>query len=99
VFDQSGRALYFSRSTIPHNGSASASNCYRHIGIYGYRVSVLKQFIDWPPSELELSEKLEQLRALHNGVAIHVAVSQEKIPPGVDTQRDLELVRVFIQAG
>lgn len=99
VFDQSGRALYFSRSTIPHNGSASASNCYRHIGIYGYRVSVLKQFIDWPPSELELSEKLEQLRALHNGVAIHVAVSQEKIPPGVDTQRDLDLVRAFIQAG
>ncbi len=98
VFDKNGRALYFSRSSIPHNGSASASNCYRHIGIYGYRVSVLKQFIQWPASELELSEKLEQLRALYNGIAIHVAVSEEKIPPGVDTQRDLDLVRAFIQA-
>jgi len=95
VFDKAGRALYFSRSTIPHNGSASASNCHRHIGIYGYRVSVLNQFIQWPASELELSEKLEQLRALYNGVAIHVAVSHEKIPPGVDTLHDLELVREF----
>ena len=99
VFDQSGRALYFSRSTIPHNGSASAHNCYRHIGIYGYRVSVLKQFVDWPAAELELSEKLEQLRALYNGTAIHVAVSHEKIPPGVDSQQDLDLVRAFISAG
>jgi 3-deoxy-manno-octulosonate cytidylyltransferase (CMP-KDO synthetase) len=98
VFDKAGRALYFSRSTIPHSGSASASNCHRHIGIYGYRVAVLKQFIGWPPAELELSEKLEQLRALYNGVAIHVAVCQEKIPPGVDTLQDLELVREFIKA-
>jgi 3-deoxy-manno-octulosonate cytidylyltransferase (CMP-KDO synthetase) len=98
VFDKTGRALYFSRSTIPHSGSASAGNCYRHIGIYGYRVAVLKQFILWPPAELELSEKLEQLRALYNGVEIHVARCKENIPPGVDTLHDLELVREFIKA-
>lgn len=98
VFDKAGRALYFSRSTIPHSASASATNCYRHIGIYGYRVSVLKQFVSWPAAELELSEKLEQLRALYNGVGIHVAVSQQTIPPGVDSQRDLDLVRAFIGA-
>ncbi len=96
AFDKNGKALYFSRSTIPHGSSVSANNCYRHIGIYAYRVSVLKQFIEWPPAELELSERLEQLRALYNGITIHVAVSESKIPPGVDTQQDLDLVRAFV---
>lgn len=93
VFDANGLALYFSRSTIPAHASASAKNCYRHIGIYAYRVKVLNQFIAWPASELEIAEKLEQLRALYQGVRIHVAVSTEQIPPGVDTQKDLDLVR------
>lgn len=96
VMDKAGRALYFSRATIPWQGSASARNCYRHIGIYGYRVAVLNQYVLWPPSELEISEKLEQLRALDNGVAIHVAVSTENIPPGVDTEADLETVRAYL---
>jgi len=96
VMDKAGRALYFSRATIPWQGSASARNCYRHIGIYGYRVAVLNQYVQWPPSELEISEKLEQLRALDNGVAIHVAVSTVNIPPGVDTEADLETVRAYL---
>ncbi len=93
VFDTGGRALYFSRATIPHGASASAKNCHRHIGLYAYRVEVLNRYVQWPPASLELEEKLEQLRALSNGVAIHVAVSDCRIPPGVDTEKDLESVR------
>jgi len=98
VFDAQGRALYFSRATIPWQGSASAKNYYRHIGIYAYRVTVLNQFVEWQVCELEEIEKLEQLRALHYGVAINVAVSSESIPPSVDTGRDLEQVRAHISA-
>jgi 3-deoxy-manno-octulosonate cytidylyltransferase (CMP-KDO synthetase) len=60
---------------------------------------VLNQFVEWPVCELEVTEKLEQLRALYNGISIHVAVSSESIPPGVDTERDLELVRAHVSAG
>ena len=98
VIDAQGRALYFSRATIPWQGSASAKNCYRHIGIYAYRVAVLNQFVEWPVCQLEVTEKLEQLRALYNGVGIHVAVSSQSIPPGVDTQKDLDLVRAHLSA-
>lgn len=97
VMSRQGRALYFSRSTIPWHASASAKNCHRHIGIYAYRVSVLNQFVHWPVSELELEEKLEQLRALYNDVAVHVAIANMQIPPGVDTQRDLEIVRAHLK--
>lgn len=96
VMDQLGHALYFSRATIPYQASASAHNCFRHIGIYAYRVKVLNDYVRWPPSELEISEKLEQLRALYNGVKIHVAVSSEQIPAGVDTEKDLEGVRALL---
>lgn len=96
VVDSAQHALYFSRATIPWQASASAQNCFRHVGIYAYRVSILNQFVQWPVAELELSEKLEQLRALHHGVAIHVAVCQERLPAGVDTERDLEAVRAYL---
>lgn len=98
VIDHAGHALYFSRATIPWQGSSSAKNCYRHIGIYAYRVAVLDQFVCWPVCELEVTEKLEQLRALYNGIGIHVAVCSESIPAGVDTERDLELVRNYLAA-
>lgn len=96
VLNCDGIALYFSRATIPWQASASAQNCFRHVGIYAYRVAVLNQFVQWPVAELEISEKLEQLRALYNGVAIHVAVSDAEIPAGVDTERDLEAVRSLL---
>lgn len=99
VMDKRGRALYFSRSTIPWQASVSAQNCYRHIGIYAYRVAVLNQFVQFPPAELELQEKLEQLRALDNGIQIHVELASESIPPGVDTEHDLEVVRAHLAAG
>ncbi|HJO11706.1 MAG: 3-deoxy-manno-octulosonate cytidylyltransferase [Gammaproteobacteria bacterium] len=96
VLDGRGFALYFSRTTIPFGSSASAKNCLRHIGIYAYRVAVLNQFVAWPPSELEVQEKLEQLRALFNGIRIHMEISQECVPAGVDTEKDLETVRAHL---
>lgn len=94
VMNERGEALYFSRSIIPHQGGGDNSHDYfRHIGIYAYRVMVLNQFVKWPISKLENAEKLEQLRALQNGVKIHVEVSSHKIPAGVDTEKDLEIVR------
>jgi len=96
VIDGDSHALYFSRSTIPYGSSVQAKNCLRHIGIYAYRVATLQQFVSWPPGQLEVQEKLEQLRALFNGVKIHMAPSCEKVPAGVDTDRDLQLVRKLL---
>lgn len=97
VMSRSGRALYFSRSTIPHGASASAGNCHRHVGLYAYRVEVLNRFVTWPASTLELSEKLEQLRALDNDVLIHVEQARESMPAGVDTEADLQAVRRLLE--
>ena len=82
------RAHYFSRAAIPH-GEAPR---YHHLGIYAYRRAALERFIALPPSELEKSEKLEQLRALADGMKICVAVV-DAIPIGVDTPEDLIAAR------
>jgi 3-deoxy-manno-octulosonate cytidylyltransferase (CMP-KDO synthetase) len=92
VLDREGYALYFSRSRIPFP-RADRANCYRHAGIYGYRVSFLKKYARLRPAPIEEAEALEQLRALWHGYRIAVAVSETDIPPGVDTPRDLEAVR------
>lgn len=94
VFDIHGRALYFSRAPIPA-GTSLPEQCYRHIGIYAYRVETLRAFVSWPVAPAEEVERLEQLRALHNGVAIHVALAPCAIPAGVDTPADLEAVRAL----
>ena len=99
VCDIDGYALYFSRATIPYGSSAQAKNCLRHIGIYAYRVATLQKFVSWPPGQLEVQEKLEQLRALHNQIKIHMAPACEKIPAGVDTENDLQAVRNLLSAG
>ncbi len=80
------------------NGDVPAS-ARRHLGIYAYRVSLLKQFVGWPPAELERRESLEQLRALANGARIHVADAAAAVPPGVDTAADLEAVRALVEGG
>lgn len=104
VMDNNGRALYFSRAPLPwarDEFSAdtktlpNATNYYRHIGIYAYRVQFLHQFVQWPPGLLEQTEKLEQLRAMENGVDIHIAEASEAIPAGIDTQSDLDKVRAL----
>ena len=91
VLDRAGHALYFSRAPIPYDGSglevASASSrslFLRHQGIYGFRRDLLLQFVKWKPTPLERSESLEQLRALENGVTVHVLVTRHG-SPGVDT--------------
>jgi len=92
VLDAEGYALYFSRSQIPYPREAGGT-CYRHAGIYGYRVGFLKRFSSLQPSPIEQTEALEQLRVLWHGFRIAVAVSETEIPPGVDTPQDLEAVR------
>lgn len=92
VLDAKGYALYFSRSRIPYPREGDAP-CFRHAGLYGYRVRFLRQYSRLEPSPLERAEALEQLRVLWHGFRIAVAVSETDIPPGVDTPQDLEAVR------
>jgi 3-deoxy-manno-octulosonate cytidylyltransferase (CMP-KDO synthetase) len=103
VTDALGRVLYFSRAPIPwpREGldTGSLALAKRHVGLYAYRVKVLQQFVAWPPSPLEETEKLEQLRAMYHGIEIHAAQCCEYIPAGVDTQADLDHIRLLLQAG
>lgn len=100
VTDRDGYALYFSRAQIPYPRGDHDPDAFpgykRHIGIYAYRASVLHDFVKWPRAELECTEHLEQLRAMANGVRIHVQKACEAIPAGVDTPEDLEMVRAIL---
>jgi 3-deoxy-manno-octulosonate cytidylyltransferase (CMP-KDO synthetase) len=102
--DPEGRALYFSRAPVPWprdsiaaERPASFVGAWRHIGIYAYRVRSLLQFAAWAPTPLEMTEKLEQLRALEHGMHVHVVTLPESPPAGVDTPEDLERVRASLQ--
>ncbi|HRW59259.1 MAG TPA: 3-deoxy-manno-octulosonate cytidylyltransferase [Defluviicoccus sp.] len=88
-----GRALYFSRCPVPWGEGAH----YHHIGIYAYRRAALARFVKLPPGILEKRERLEQLRALENGMRIDAALV-ETVPFGVDTQSDLERARMVLAA-
>jgi len=103
VTNDKGMALYFSRAPIPwprdafmHSTDGQSMpegfDWQRHIGLYAYRVKMLNDFVRWPPAPLEQTECLEQLRALWNGVGIHVAAADETPPAGVDTPEDLERI-------
>jgi 3-deoxy-manno-octulosonate cytidylyltransferase (CMP-KDO synthetase) len=100
VVDDSGAALYFSRSLIPYPRNTAAgedaARWKRHIGLYAYRVRALRAFTTLPPASLESLEKLEQLRFLESGRRIVMAQSCEFIPAGVDTPEDLERVQTLI---
>jgi 3-deoxy-manno-octulosonate cytidylyltransferase (CMP-KDO synthetase) len=98
VHDQSGRALYFSRSLIPYDRSGEAAQYCGHIGIYAYRVGFLQTFSQLAPCELEMAESLEQLRALYNGYSIHSEIARAAPGPGIDTEQDLELVEKLMAA-
>jgi len=87
VLDLRGNALYFSRAPIPAPRNDNRSLFLRHQGIYGFRRETLLQFVRWKPSPLERSESLEQLRALENGVKVHVLVTATG-SPGIDTPED-----------
>jgi 3-deoxy-manno-octulosonate cytidylyltransferase (CMP-KDO synthetase) len=91
VTDTHGRALYFSRSTIPHDRDGSQPPYFKHLGIYAYRKKWLERFVALPESSLERAERLEQLRLLENGIPIYVAETPyDSI--GVDTEDDLARV-------
>ena len=112
VSNDQGEALYFSRAPIafprdqmveisqagPGQPLPAGISAMRHIGIYAYRARLLRQFTQWSPAALELTESLEQLRILANGKRIHVAPACVQVPAGVDTPEDLERVRALIAA-
>ena len=92
VIAADGRALYFTRATAPYGEGVR----YHHIGIYAYRRAALHRFVSLPPSPLEKREKLEQLRALEDGLQIGVAVV-DTVPLGVDTPEDLARARALLE--
>jgi 3-deoxy-manno-octulosonate cytidylyltransferase (CMP-KDO synthetase) len=92
VTDARGRALYFSRAAIPHRreaGESSPTVYWQHLGLYAYGRDALRRWTSLEPSPAELAERLEQLRALHHGLRIGVALLAEPVEPGVDTPDDL----------
>ena len=92
-----GRALYFSRAAIPFDRDGSGKvRCYKHLGFYAYRKAALDAFCAWPESELERRERLEQLRFLDHGMAIHVAETPFDTV-GVDTEEDLRRVERILR--
>jgi len=88
-----GRALYFSRSAVPHGAKA----VFHHVGLYAYRRHALTQFCELAPSNLEVTERLEQLRALENGMVIY-AVQLDHAPAGIDTPDDLARASAILTA-
>ncbi|HMK22937.1 MAG TPA: 3-deoxy-manno-octulosonate cytidylyltransferase [Terriglobales bacterium] len=91
VTDLAGRALYFSRATIPHDRDRTHPAYHKHLGFYAYRKAALDRFVSLPESSLEKAERLEQLRFLENGIPIHVGHTPYDTI-GVDTEEDLHRV-------
>ncbi|MBI9071574.1 MAG: 3-deoxy-manno-octulosonate cytidylyltransferase [Melioribacteraceae bacterium] len=101
VFDYNNFALYFSRSTIPFVRDAKDAreiilkhDIYKHIGLYTYRRNALFEFTNYNPTDLELTEKLEQLRMLEHGMKIKVVITENE-SISVDTAEDLEKARLY----
>ncbi len=88
VTDLNGRALYFSRATIPFDRDNTNPQLFKHLGLYAYRKPALDKFVSLPESFLEKSERLEQLRFLENGIPIYVGQTPYD-SVGVDTEEDL----------
>ena len=93
VVNRQNEALYFSRSVIPYQRADVGAPYYKHIGIYAYRKAALQRFTELPPSVLEETEKLEQLRYLENGYKIRLALTNISTI-GIDTPDDLEKARI-----
>ena len=97
VMNKQNEALYFSRATIPYDRDGAKQvepvlhhQAFRHLGLYAYRVKLLQEYVTWEQGVLEKLESLEQLRVLENGRRIAIAVAEANLPPGVDTQADLD---------
>jgi len=91
-----GRALYFSRATIPFDRDGAHPRYFKHLGLYAYRKPTLDIFVSQPESFLEKSERLEQLRFLENGIAIYVGETPYD-SVGVDTEEDLKRVAEILR--
>ena len=98
VLDRAGYALYFSRAAIPYPRQEGGAAPLKHLGIYGYQRSALLALAALPPSPLECSESLEQLRALENGMRIRVLAARRG-SPSVDTPEDLARVERLLAPG
>lgn len=96
VVNRYGDAMYFSRSVIPYNRDKLPTSYYKHIGIYAFRKHALLAFYKMKPSELEKTEKLEQLRFLENGYRIRMALTYSSTI-GIDTPEDLEKARLILK--
>ncbi len=102
VFDRHGKALYFSRSPIPHVRNKPDSEWlqsaifYKHIGMYAYRADILEKITKLPVSLLEQAESLEQLRWLEHGFSIHV-IETERETLGIDSPEDADRARAWLQ--
>jgi 3-deoxy-manno-octulosonate cytidylyltransferase (CMP-KDO synthetase) len=95
VTDLNGKALYFSRATIPFDRDGTAPRHFKHLGLYAYRKAALDRFVTLPESSLEKSERLEQLRFLENGISIFVGETPHD-SVGVDTKEDLQRVTAMM---
>ncbi len=93
-----GRALYFSRATIPYRSENQGTTVYLHIGIYAFRISVLEKFVSLDQSPLEITEKLEQLRLLENNIPIHIVVTDHQ-SVSVDRPEDIPVVEQIMSGG
>lgn len=97
VVDNAGRALYFSRAAIPFPRDTDCSDFLGHVGLYAFRLPVLRRFVELGPGRLERIEKLEQLRFLEAGIPIHVVLT-EHCAHGVDRPEDIAMVENILRA-
>ena len=96
VTDADGKALYFSRATIPFDRDGTSPRYFKHLGFYAYRRTALDRFVAWPESPLERAERLEQLRFLENGISIYVGETPHD-SIGVDTEEDVRRVEEILR--
>lgn len=96
VTDKNDYAIYFSRSVIPYPRNKNIENYFKHVGIYGYKRDFVLDYFKMESTPLENSESLEQLRVLENGYKIKVLETNFEVI-GVDTQEELEKVRLHIK--
>ncbi len=101
VLNKQGRALYFSRSRVPYKRELTEENkkvpYWQHCGIYGYQRKALERFVSLPPSPLEQLERLEQLRALEDGMTLKCVVI-ESAGPAIDTAHDLAAAEEYFKS-
>ena len=96
IFDVNNYAMYFSRAKIPYERNLGKSKFYGHLGIYGYKKEALFKMTSLPQTTYEMSESLEQLRALQNGMKIKIAVVNN-VPVGIDTIEDFEKFKALVE--